>query len=57
MQKEKWKAAAGVDVFAAGACFKVEATERIVSATGLVKAIGGLFITAPTATLPDALAA
>jgi cation:H+ antiporter len=55
-RKEKWKAAAGIGALAVGAYFTVFATERIVSAVGLSKIIGGLFITAPVAALPEVFA-
>lgn len=54
--KEKWKAAAGVGALAVGAYFTVFSTEKIVSAIGLSKIIGGLFITAPIAALPEVFA-
>ncbi|WP_375600324.1 sodium:calcium antiporter [Devosia sp. Naph2] len=54
--KEKWMAAAGVAVLAVGAYFTVFSTEKIVSAIGLSKIIGGLFITAPIAALPEVFA-
>ena len=54
--KERWMAAAGVGVLAVGAYFTVFATEKIVSAVGISKIIGGLFITAPIAALPEVFA-
>lgn len=55
-RKEKWKAAAGVGALAIGAYFTVFSTEKIVGALGLSKIIGGLFITAPIAALPEVFA-
>lgn len=55
-RKEKWMAAAGLSALAAGAYFTVFSTEKIVSAVGLSKIIGGLFITAPVAALPEVFA-
>ncbi|MBM9595135.1 sodium:calcium exchanger [Rhodobacteraceae bacterium MCCB 386] len=55
-RKEKWKAVAGVGALAAGAYFTVFSTEKIVSAIGISKIIGGLFITAPVAALPEVFA-
>ena len=54
-RKEKWKAVAGVGALAVGAYFTIFSTEKIVSAVGLSKFIGGLFITAPIAALPEVL--
>lgn len=53
---ERWKAAAGVLALAGGAYFTVRATENIVSAIGLSRTVGGLFITAPMAALPEIFA-
>ena len=55
-KKEIWLAVAGVLVLGAGAFFTVRATENIVSALGLSNIIGGLFITAPMAALPEVFA-
>ena len=55
-RKEKWKAAAGIAALAVGAYFTVFSTEKIVSAVGISKIIGGLFITAPVAALPEVFA-
>ena len=55
-RKEKWKAAAGIGALAVGAYFTVYSTEKIASAFGLSKIIGGLFITAPVAALPEVFA-
>lgn len=55
-KKEMWMAAAGVGALAAGAYFTVISTEKIVSALGISKIIGGLFITAPVAALPEIFA-
>lgn len=54
--KEKRLAAAGVASLAIGAYFTVFSTEKIVAAFGLSKIIGGLFITAPVAALPEIFA-
>ena len=55
-KKEMGLAVAGVLVLGAGAFFTVRATENIVSALGLSNIIGGLFITAPMAALPEVFA-
>ena len=55
-KKEVWLAVAGVAVLALGAYFTVRATENIVSALGMSKIVGGLFITAPMAALPEVFA-
>ncbi|SFH26506.1 cation:H+ antiporter [Palleronia marisminoris] len=55
-RKEKWLAAAGLAALGAGAYFTVFSTERIVNAIGISKIIGGLFITAPVAALPEVFA-
>lgn len=54
--REKWMAAAGVGAIAVGAYFTVFATEKIVSSLGIPRIIGGLFITAPIAALPEVFA-
>lgn len=55
-KKEIWLAVAGVAVLALGAYFTVRATENIVAALGISKLLGGLFITAPMAALPEVFA-
>lgn len=55
-RKERWMAAAGVGALAVGAYFTVFSTEKIVSAIGISKILGGLFITAPVAALPEVFA-
>lgn len=55
-KKEIQMALAGVAVLALGAYLTVRATEQIVSALGLSKVVGGLFITAPMAALPEVFA-
>jgi Ca2+/Na+ antiporter len=55
-KKEVMMAAAGVGVLALGAYFTVRATENIVSALGIQPIVGGLFITAPMAALPELFA-
>lgn len=55
-RKEKWLAAAGIGALAVGAYFTVFSTEKIVGSLGLSKIIGGLFITAPVAALPEVFA-
>ncbi|WP_017730749.1 hypothetical protein [Nafulsella turpanensis] len=55
-KKEVWLAVAGVAVLALGAYFTVRATENIVAALGISKIVGGLFITAPMAALPEIFA-
>ena len=55
-RKEKWMAAAGLGALALGAYFTVFSTEKIVGAIGISKIIGGLFITAPVAALPEVFA-
>ncbi|WP_230533500.1 sodium:calcium antiporter [Microvirga roseola] len=55
-RKETWLAAAGIAALALGAYFTVFATERIVGALGISKIVGGLFITAPVAALPEVFA-
>jgi cation:H+ antiporter len=49
-------AVAGILALAIGAYFTVIATENIVSAIGISAIIGGLFITAPMAMLPEIFA-
>ncbi|HEV7266539.1 MAG TPA: hypothetical protein VGN83_16690 [Falsiroseomonas sp.] len=55
-RRERWMAAAGVGAIAVGAYFTVFATERIVGALGIPRIVGGLFITAPVAALPEVFA-
>ena len=55
-KKEAALAVGGVMALVAGAFFTVMATENIVSGLGLSKVVGGLFITAPMAALPEAFA-
>ena len=54
--KEIWLAFAGVAALGLGAYFTVRATENIVAAFGMSKIVGGLFITAPMAALPEVFA-
>ena len=49
-------AVAGVAVLALGAFLTVQATENIVAALGIDRIVGGLFITAPMAALPELFA-
>jgi cation:H+ antiporter len=55
-RKERWLAAAGIAALAVGAYLTVFSTEKIVSSIGLSRIIGGLFITAPVAALPEVFA-
>ena len=55
-RRERWLAAGGLAALAVGAYFIVFSTEKIVSALGISKIIGGLFITAPVAALPEVFA-
>ncbi|WP_089320220.1 EF-hand domain-containing protein [Pontibacter ummariensis] len=55
-KKEIWLAVAGLAALGAGAYFTVRATENIVAALGISKIVGGLFITAPMAALPEVFA-
>jgi len=55
-RKERWMAAAGLGALAIGAYFTVFSTERIVGALGISNIVGGLFITAPVAALPEIFA-
>lgn len=52
-RKEILLAVAGLLVLALGAYFTVRATEQIVSALGISKLVGGLFITGTTSALPE----
>ena len=55
-RKEILLAAGGVAVLAVGAYFTVRSTENIVAALGIQEIVGGLFITAPMAVLPEVFA-
>lgn len=55
-QKEVFLALAGLAALAAGAFFTVRATEQIVSTLGISRMVGGLFITATMAALPEVFA-
>lgn len=55
-KKEIYLAVAGLAALGLGAFFTVRATENIVSALGISKIVGGLFITAPMAALPEIFA-
>lgn len=55
-RKELMTAAGGLAALAVGAFFTVFSTERIVGAIGIPQVIGGLFITAPVAALPEVFA-
>ena len=55
-KKEIWLAVAGLVALGLGAYLTVRATENIVSALGMSKIVGGLFITAPMAALPEIFA-
>jgi cation:H+ antiporter len=55
-KKEVYLAVAGLVALGLGAFFTVRATENIVSALGMSKIVGGLFITAPMAALPEIFA-
>ncbi|WP_119681989.1 sodium:calcium antiporter [Indioceanicola profundi] len=61
-KKVQWKrrevglAAAGIGALVVGAFFTVLATENIVRGLGLSPVVGGLFITAPIAALPEVFA-
>ena len=55
-KKEIWLAVAGVAALGLGAFFTVRATENLVAAFGISKIVGGLFITAPMAALPEIFA-
>ena len=55
-KKEIYLAVAGLVALGLGAVFTVRATENIVSALGMSKIVGGLFITAPMAALPEVFA-
>lgn len=56
-KREIGMAVAGVAVLAVGTYFTVTATENLVSAFGISAIVGGLFITAPVAALPETFAA
>jgi cation:H+ antiporter len=55
-RRERWQALAGLAALAVGAYLTVLSTEQIVSALGISKIVGGLFITAPVAALPEVFA-
>lgn len=55
-KREILLAVAGLAVLAMGAYFTVRATEQLVFAMGISKLVGGLFITAPVAALPEVFA-
>ncbi|MDX5422198.1 MAG: sodium:calcium exchanger [Hymenobacteraceae bacterium] len=55
-KKEIYLAVAGLAALGLGAFFTVKATENIVAALGISKIVGGLFITAPMAALPEIFA-
>ena len=55
-KREVALATGGVAALAAGAYFTVRATENIVAGLGIASVVGGLFITAPMATLPEVFA-
>lgn len=55
-KKEIWMAVAGVGALVVGAYFTVLSTENIVQGLGISRIIGGLFITAPVAALPEIFA-
>lgn len=55
-KKEVGLAVGGVAALVAGAFFTVLATENIVSGLGIERVVGGLFITAPMAALPEVFA-
>jgi cation:H+ antiporter len=55
-KKEVALAVGGVAALVAGAYFTVLATENLVSALGIEAVVGGLFITAPMAALPEVFA-
>lgn len=55
-RREQWLAGGGVAALAVGAYFIVFSTEQMVSALGIQKIVGGLFITAPVAALPEVFA-
>ncbi|GHA19420.1 sodium:calcium exchanger (plasmid) [Pelagibacterium nitratireducens] len=55
-RKGIWMAVAGVGVLALGAYFTVISTQNLVQAFGISPIIGGLFITAPVAALPEIFA-
>lgn len=55
-KKEIYMAVAGLIALGVGAIFTVRATENVVSSLGISKIVGGLFITAPMAALPEVFA-
>lgn len=55
-KKEIWLALAGLAALGVGAYFTVRATENLVTVLGISEILGGLFITAPMAALPEVFA-
>ncbi|MBC5995094.1 sodium:calcium antiporter [Pontibacter cellulosilyticus] len=55
-KKEIYLAVAGLAALGLGAFFTVKATENIVSVLGISRIVGGLFLTAPMAALPEVFA-
>lgn len=55
-RREVLLAMAGLGALAAGAWFIVRATENLVQAFGIGRVVGGMFITAPMAALPELFA-
>ena len=55
-KKEVGLAVGGVAALVAGAFFTVLATENVVAGLGIERVVGGLFITAPMAALPEVFA-
>ena len=54
--KELWLAAAGIAAIAVGTFFAVRATDNIVSALGISRIVGRLFITTSVAIMPEVFA-
>ncbi len=55
-RRQVWKAVGGVAALAVGAYFTVFSTEKLVGAIGISQILGGLFLTAPVAALPEIFA-
>ena len=55
-RKQVWNAVGGVAALAVGAYCTVFSTEKIVGAIGISQILGGLFLTAPVAALPEIFA-
>lgn len=55
-RKERWMAIAGVSALAVGAYFTVFSSEKIIGSLGIPNVVGGLFITATVAALPEIFA-